>query len=136
MTKKRYVVDTNIIISRLLLPNSIPAQAVRAILDNGILLFSDSTLQELSSVLERSKFDKYISLEARKLFIDGLQTFSMHLEIKRIVRICRDPKDNKILEVAINGKANLIITGDQDLLVLQKIEEIPIITPQEFMNYA
>ena len=66
MTKPYFVIDNNILISRLLLPNSIPAQAVRLASEKGILLISDETLQELTTVFERRKFDKYVSVEERK----------------------------------------------------------------------
>jgi predicted nucleic acid-binding protein len=47
----------------------------------------------------------------------------------RVIRACRDPDDDKFLEVAVNGKADALITGDTDLLVLDPLEGIPIITP-------
>lgn len=72
MNKPFFVIDNNILISRLLLPNSIPAQAVRLALEIGILLISDQTLQELLTVIERKKFDKYVSLDERKEFIRKL----------------------------------------------------------------
>jgi putative PIN family toxin of toxin-antitoxin system len=130
------VIDTNTIISRLLLPNSVPAEAVRYVLNNGKLLISDSTLIELSKVILRDKFNKYVSLEARKLFIDGLRTIGLHINIEGTIRICRDPKDNMFLELAVNGQADIIISGDQDLLVLKEIEGIKIISPKEFLEYV
>ena len=50
------------------------------------------------------------------------------------IDICRDPKDNKFLEVAVNGKADFIITGDKDLLVLNPFQGIEIITVNEFLS--
>lgn len=51
----------------------------------------------------------------------------------RIITICRDPKDNKFLELAIAGKADVIVTGDEDLVVLDPFEGIPVIQPSEFL---
>lgn len=132
MKTRKYVVDTNVLVSFLLVPNSISAAVVKYVLDNGKILTSDTTLDELSRVLLRDKFEKYVELKPRKLFIEGLRSISEHLEITKFVKMCRDPNDDKVLEVAINGKANFIITGDKDLLVLKNIEDIPIISPQEF----
>jgi predicted nucleic acid-binding protein len=50
------------------------------------------------------------------------------------VRACRDPKDNMILELAVNGGADLIVTGDQDLLSLRRFQEIPILSPAEYLE--
>jgi putative PIN family toxin of toxin-antitoxin system len=136
MKSKRFVMDTNIFISRLLLIDSISSQVVRHILDNSKVVVTDDTLQELSSVLLRSKFDKYVSLKARELFIEGVKSVSIHAEVKRFLKVCRDPKDNKILEAAVNGNAEVIITGDQDLLVLKEFEEVKIIKPQDFLRYT
>lgn len=135
MQNHRYVIDSNIFISRLLIPDSIPANVVRYIFDNGKVVVTDDTLAELSAVLLRSKFDKYVSLKARELFIDGLKSVSVHVEVKRFLKVCRDPKDNRILEAAVNGSAATIITGDQDLLVLKEFEKIKIIKPQDFQGY-
>ncbi|MGI0482874.1 putative toxin-antitoxin system toxin component, PIN family [Geminocystis sp. CENA526] len=131
---KPFFVINNILISRLILPNSIPAQAVRLALEIGILLISDPTLQELLTVIERKKFDKYVSLGERKEFIRKLQIIARKIEITEHFNICRDPKDDKFLELAINRKAQFIITGDEDLLVLNIFRGIEIITPRDFTN--
>jgi predicted nucleic acid-binding protein len=52
----------------------------------------------------------------------------------RVVRVCRDPNDDKFLEVAVNGRADTLITGDTDLLVLDPFERIPIITPAGYLS--
>jgi uncharacterized protein len=52
----------------------------------------------------------------------------------RVVRVCRDPNDDKFLEVAVNGRADTLITGDTDLLVLDPFERIPIITPADYLS--
>lgn len=77
-----------------------------------------------------------MSLEARKLFIEGVKSVSVHVEVKRFLKVCRDPKYNKILEAAVNGNAEAIITGDQDLLILKEFEKIKMLTPQDFLCYT
>lgn len=133
MNNRRLVIDNNTLISRLLLPNSIPAQAVRLAVEIGTLLVSDQTIEELSNVLERSKFDKYVSIEERKQFLVKLELITEKIDIVELVKICRDPKDDKFLEVAINGNAESIITGDKDLLILNPFRKIKIVTPRDFV---
>ena len=111
MSEHRFVIDNNILVSRLLAPNSIPSQAVRVAIKKGNLLISAETLRELSVVLGRQKFDKYVSRENRQEFIQRLGVIAELVWVETRITICRDPKDNKFLELAIDGKAQIIITG-------------------------
>jgi putative PIN family toxin of toxin-antitoxin system len=132
-TSPRIVIDNNVLISRLLLPGSVPGRAVRKAVDTGQLLVSDSTLTELANVLARQKFDAYVTISDRQEFIRLLGRIAERIPITYTVHACRDPKDNMILEVAVNGRADLIITGDQDLLALDVFQEVPIVTPASFL---
>ena len=89
-------------------------------------------MYELADVLARSKFDRYISLENRKSFLQRLGQIAEFVPIIQLVRECRDPKDDKFLEVALNGRADVIITGDADLLALQPWREIAILSPTAY----
>lgn len=131
---KRIVVDTNTIISRLLLPESVPANAVQKALGLGDLLFSDATLNELETVLSRPKFNRYLSVDERKAFFHLLSRLAEWVEIVRPVKVCRDSKDDKFLEVALNGRADVIVSGDGDLLVLNPYLGIPIVSPRQFLE--
>ena len=73
-------------------------------------------MNELADVLARPKFDRYISLEDRQQFLRLLGRLAELVPIVYPVHACRDPRDDKFLEVALNGKAELILTGDADLL--------------------
>jgi uncharacterized protein len=132
--RDRIVADTNCLISRLLLPKSFPGQAMRQAVDQGILLVSEATLNELADVLARPKFDRYISLEDRQQFLRLLGRVAEFVPAVYTVRECRDPKDDKFLEVALSGKADLILTGDADLLTLNPWREIAILSPAEYMK--
>lgn len=132
--RERVVIDTNVLISRLLLPQSIPAQAVRKARRQGRLLVSEATMYELADVLARAKLDRYITLENRRRFLRQLRRVTEVVQIIQVVRECRDPEDDKILEVALNGRADVIITGDEDLLVLQPWRGIAIVAPKEYLN--
>lgn len=134
METNRIVVDTNILISFLLVPDSPPNRAVKKAIHEGTLLASDDTLEELSTVLARSKFNQYISLEDRQEFLRKLLRITEKIIITKRIRECRDTSDDKFLEVAINGKANFIITGDQDLLVLNPSKDFEIVTPVDYLK--
>lgn len=130
----RIVADTNCLVSRLLLPESVPAKAVRKAVDKGQLLISDATLEELADVLSRPKFDRYVSLEDRQEFIRVLGRVVERVAITSPVKTCRDPKDDKFLEVAVSGDADIIVTGDDDLLELHPFRGVEIITPREYLK--
>ncbi len=132
----RFVFDTNILISHLLIPSGVPAQAVRKGLHTGQLIVSDDTMNELASVISRPKFDQYISLQKRKDFFRFLGRVVEKVTIIREINACRDPKDDKFLELAVNGQAKTIITGDSDLLALDPFHSIQIITPGRFLDQS
>ena len=131
---ERIVADTNLLVSRLLLPQSLPAKAVRKAVDEGQLLVSDATLGELADVLSRAKFDPYVSLEDRQDFIRVLNRVAERVIVTAPLKACRDPKDDKFLEVALNGEANLILTGDRDLLTLHPFRGVDILSPREYIE--
>ena len=129
-----WVLDTNLLISRLLVPSGTAAKAVNHALERGILLVSEATLQELATVLARSKFDPYVSREDRQQFIRLLGGVARVVAIPAPIRACRDPKDDKFLEVAVHGEARAIITGDADLLDLDPFHRIRILRPADFLQ--
>ena len=130
----RLVYDTNIIISALLFEGSKPSKAFDIGINQGAILFSSSTFTELEEVLSRNKFDQYISHEERKQFLTSFILDSTPVEISETISECRDPKDNKFLELAVCGKADFIISGDEDLLVLNPFRNIQILTPDSFLK--
>ena len=129
-----WVLGTNLLISRLLVPSGTAAKAVDHALERGILLVSEATLQELVTVLARSKFDPYVSREDRQQFIRRLGGVARVVPIPAPIRACRDPKDDKFLEVAVHGEARAIITGDADLLDLDPFHGIRIVRPADFLR--
>jgi|SRR6516165_6595723 putative PIN family toxin of toxin-antitoxin system len=132
--RERVVVDTNTLISRLLLPASVPAQAVRRAVAEAQLLASDATIIELADVLARAKFDPYVTIAERQEFLRLFGRVAERIPIIHIVRACRDPKDDKFLELAVNGEAHLIITGDTDLLALHPFRGIGILSPASYLT--
>lgn len=131
---QRIVLDNNVLVSRLLLPASVPGRAVRKAVDSGQLLISDAMLAELAAVLSRPKFNSYITINDRQEFLRLLSRVAERVPITYTIHTCRDPKDNMVLELAVNGRADLIVTGDQDLLVLGPFQSIPIVTPASYVE--
>jgi uncharacterized protein len=130
----RFVFDTNTIISGLLVPDSKPRQAFDRAQDQGNILISISVLAELNEVLSRKKFDKYVPEEKRKRFLAALAKEAELIEITEEILACRDPKDNKFLELAVCGTADCIISGDKDLLELNLFRGIGLLNPDEFLK--
>ena len=135
-TFARVVADTNVLVSRLILPESVPAQVLRQVELNSLLLFSESTMYELADVLSRQKFDRYVSLDDRRKFIERLGKIAEFIPIVQLVRECSDPKDDKFLEVALNGSADMIITGDTDLLAMNLWRGVEILSPANCLKRA
>jgi putative PIN family toxin of toxin-antitoxin system len=133
-TFARVVADTNVLVSRLILPESVPAQILRQIELSSLLLFSESTMNELADVLSRQKFDRYVSHDDRKGFLMRLGKIAEFVPILQQVRECCDPKDDKFLEVALNGGADVIITGDADLLGMHPWRGVAILSPAEYLK--
>lgn len=131
-----FVFDTNAIISATLLRRSISRQAFDKALNKGKLLVSVETIDELNQVLGRADFTKYVTEDERMEFLSVLLREATLVEVTVHVRECRDPKDNKFLELAVSGKAVCIVSGDKDLLVLHPFRGISIITPRSFLDEA
>lgn len=133
---RRFVFDTNTIISAALFRQSTTRQALDKALTGGILLASEDTIIELTSVFLREKFDRYLHREIRELFLTELLRQMTLVAVTETFRASRDTKDDKFLEVAVSGQASAIVTGDKDLLVLHPFRNISIISPKEFItNY-
>lgn len=132
--EKRVVIDTNVLISGILLPSSTPKKALEIIFQNTTPIVSSETFRELHEKLALPKFDRYISARERQLFLRQLLSVSAFIPVSSTITDCRDPKDNKFLELAVDGSAEYIVSGDQDLLVLNPFRGISILSPQEFLD--
>lgn len=128
----RAVVDTNVFVSAALKQNSIPNIAVFRVAERDTLLKSSATEDELLATLARPHLAALIDDRSRDFLIDLLAGAELVAIAERIAA-CRDPKDDKFLELAVNGRADLIVTGDLDLLALHPFRGIPIVTPAGFV---
>lgn len=136
MPERRWVLDTNTLVSRLLMPGGTAARAVDHALALGVPLVSDDTLAELAEVLSRPRFDRYVSLADRQRFVALLGGVARRVAITHRVQACRDPRDDKFLHVALNGEAEAIVSGDNDLLVLDPFHGVRILSPAAFLGIA
>ena len=130
----RCVFDTNSVVSATLFADSVPARALMLALRLGTVLMSQDLAGELADVLARPRFVRYSSLDERETFLDNLMHQTEWVAITERVQACRDPKDDKILELAVNGGADYIVTGDDDLLVMNPFRGISIMRPAEFLT--
>lgn len=132
--KRRFVFDTNVIVSALLIKRSVARRAFDKAREAGNILLSFEVIEELYDVLGRPAFDRYISEDDRLQFLTVLVKKSTLVEISEKIKECRDPKDDKFLDLAINGKADFIISGDGDLQILNPFRKISIVSPREFLE--
>lgn len=132
--KKCVVFDTNALVSAALFINSIPAKAFDLAYENYQLIISTTTLTEFKEVLSRDKFKKYAGKEYQETFVEKYYNASNLITTTTKITSCRDPKDNKFLELAVDGNASVIVTGDRDLLDLHPFRDIQILTPSGFLE--
>ena len=133
MKSKRIILDTNPWISFLItknytyLENLIRSQKV-------VLIFSEELLEEFLEVTRRQKFLKYFSKRDTEKLLNTFDKFAELVEITSKLKICRDEKDNFLLDLAVDGNVDYLITGDKDLLILDRIKKTQILTYQEFLE--
>ena len=133
----RAVVDTNILVRALIRPQGVVGPILRYLRQGRYtLLYSDATLNELVDVLNRPRIrDKYgLSDEDIRTVVALILRRGEHVVPNVPVTACRDPHDNKFLEVAVSGEADVIVSGDDDLLALSPFQGIPVISPRGFLE--
>lgn len=125
------VIDTNIWLSFLIgkLLTGLDDYIFDGLLE---VVTSDEQLEEITTVLRRPKFRKHFSTDDIDEFLSLIYKTAIIVEIHHSIKDCRDEKDNFILETAIRGKADYIVTGDKDLLVLNPYRGKKIIGFREF----
>ena len=127
------MLDTNVVVSAVLFPQSQPRLVVDNVIRQEALLISSATQSELDDVLLRNCFDRHLQRERRREFLNLVVQEAELVEISQSITACRDPKDDKFLELAVSGQATHIVSGDNDLLTLHPFRGIPILTPLSFL---
>ncbi len=123
----------NVLVSAALKQNSTPAAAARAVERGGVLLKSLATERQLLEVVARPYFIPLIGDESRT-WLRKLMFAAEVVPITEWIVACRDPTDDKFLELAVGGHADFVVSGDADLLALNPFRGIPIITPAAFVQ--
>lgn len=127
----RVVIDTNIWIS-FLIGKSLTGLSDEIISGRITVLFSDELFAELIEVLQRPKFKKYFNATAIEKLIILLYDRVEWIEISQYFYDCRDKKDNFLLDLSVSGHADYLVTGDDDLLILNPFYGIEIVSYQTF----
>ena len=137
----RIVVDTNLFISGLIIKKGYPHQLLSKWREQSLVLLTSSEQKdELIDVLTRPKIVKNYGLSKQEIMsvFFLLDTAAIRIEPKEKLPInIRDPKDEKILAIALEGSAEYLITGDEDLLVLNgdpNLDNLKILTAREFLD--
>jgi putative PIN family toxin of toxin-antitoxin system len=132
MKVERVVLDTNVLISAALVRDSVPARVIRWTVENALLLFSPETFAELESRLWRPKFDRYIGMEQRHALLNDLAAIAEW--VSAYPSHSRDPDDDKFIHLALAGGAQWLISGDDDLLGIETLTGLKILTPAQALR--
>jgi putative PIN family toxin of toxin-antitoxin system len=132
----KIVIDTNVLVSALIKPESLPALVILMILNNQVMMYiSDEIFQEYKQVLSRGKFGKYLNSKNIKSFLSQLKRSATEINPKVHVGVVKnDPADNKFLECALEAEADFFITGNIKHFPLKKFHKTQIVTPAEFLG--
>lgn len=119
---ERVVIDTNVWLSAAISRSGAPAQVLRQVLHSGTVVFSKDTFSELEARLWKPKFDRYLSMDVRRAILHDANAAAFWVEVPEPIaskRYSRDADDDKFIHAALAASAPWLVTGDQDLLVIQ-----------------
>lgn len=135
MKKKvvRIILDTNLWIS-FLISKDLAKLDELIFSKKCTLLFSQELLEEFLTVAKRPKFRQFFSIADLEEILETIDEYGDFILIKSNIDSCRDPKDNFLLSLAVDGKADFLITGDKDLLDLKKYGSTTILTISDFLK--
>jgi putative PIN family toxin of toxin-antitoxin system len=135
MTARRAVIDTNVLISAALSPGGTAAAVTRWFIRHGRLIFSSETFAELESRLMRSKFDRYVTRAIRLDVLRDLGAVAEWVEVRNRGSYSRDSDDDKFIDTARAGGAQILVSGDADLTDLKSVAGLPILTPRQCLDW-
>ncbi|MHB1532148.1 putative toxin-antitoxin system toxin component, PIN family [Acidithiobacillus sp.] len=126
-------------VGAVLKPRSALRQAFMAALSSANICASPVTLAELERLLSRDKFDRYLDRATRQAFLilyrEHLHLFSVPPELEQTLPLrCRDARDDPFLALAVYCGADCIVSSDDDLLVMNPYQGIPVLSPREFLK--
>lgn len=129
----RIIIDTNLWISFLITRDLSKLDDI-IFEKNGILVFSQELLDEFLAVAQRPKFKRFFSPGDLQRMLETIDEVADFIKVYADVKICRDPKDNFLLSLAVDGHADFLLTGDKDLLDLYSFGDTKIITISDFLK--
>jgi len=132
---KRVVLDTGVIISAALKKDGTSRKVFIKVVNSCKPLIAIPTLEELEEVMSRPKFARFIFTEDKISILESLVQHGELIDVISNIKLCRDEDDDIFLSLAIDGKADVLVSRDPDLLILKSIESIPILTPVEFLDW-
>jgi putative PIN family toxin of toxin-antitoxin system len=130
------VFDTNVLVSYLLThrPPIATLIDVHVAREDIVPVTAAELLAELDRVLRYPRLQRYISEEERTRFVALLMALSKVVELPdTIPQICRDPEDDRVIACAVVGDADVIVSGDDDLLVLDRVGEVVVLSPAQLL---
>ena len=130
---RRIVLDTGVLVSAAIRPQSVPALALEKALPQFDVCASHATLQELETVLMRPKFDPYLPGKQREAFVAGIRAHVTLIEVTQVITDCSDPKDNMFLALADTAMAELIVSSDPHLTDMHPWRGIAIMPSSAFL---
>jgi uncharacterized protein len=128
------VVDANVLVSAALKPGSIPAVILRKLISERRLVMSPAAFSEIAEVLRRPRLVRRIGSVEVTDFLDSLAAAAIFISPLAEVSASRDPKDDIYLSLALAAGAEIIVTGDQDLLSLHPYRSVDILSPTEYLE--
>jgi len=133
MKRKKVILDTNLWISFLI---SKEFGVIDRLIIQGdlILIFSHESAEEFLTVAKRTKFNKYFADSELMVLLSLFDNYGKLVKVTTEVDKCRDSKDNFLLSLAVDSKADYLVTGDSDLLILKKINKTKILSWSEFLE--
>lgn len=125
--------DANTVVSAALNPSGTPRLALAAARARGVIALSEAVYTEIAEVLARPKFATVLTDDRRRETLELLAAAALWVEPEHRVNDCRDAKDNRYLELALAARATTIVSGDDDLLVLDPWRDARIVRPARFL---
>ena len=129
----RIVVDTGVLVSASLFESGVPREALTYLLTLHTPVVSRELMREYRRVMASTKFDSYTQPRERQILLETYTEGAEHIKISGTLRVCRDPRDDMVIETALEGNADILVTGDTDILALRPMKGISIMTPSEFV---
>lgn len=115
-------------------PTGLPRRAVATARVKGTIALSEAVYAEVAEVLARSKFARVLTDDRRREILELLSAAALWVEPREKVQDCRDNKDNRYLELAVAASATVIVSGDEDLLVLNPWRGVQVLRPAQFLS--